>query len=124
ARLKPTPQDAQHKAWSGFTDLQKVAWNWSTVNRQCLDFMGALPEDQAMSFSSEAFFGAKSSLIHDLFNFTGSADYLPPSPDIERVMGTKHNAQQEGRFSKPKNWSDQQVRQVNDIIAPVAARLD
>ena len=123
ARIHPTRSSLSYDDWDTFTHLQKVAWNWKTVNRHCLSFMENLPDHQKMSFSSESFFKAQPSLTKTLFNFIGSSSYHPPSSDIRRVMGQKHNAQEKGQFSKPDNWSDQQVEQVNKIIAPVANKL-
>src|SRR5699024_10746293 len=110
--------------WTDFRPLQEVAWYWSAVNKRCLDFMDGLPDGQAMNFSSETLFRAELPFVQSLFNFTGSVAYHPPASDIRQIMGTKHNAQQKGRFSKPKNWNNRQIDAVNDIIAPVATKLD
>jgi hypothetical protein len=123
ARITPSKLDLSYDDWDTFTDLQKVAWNWKTVNRHCLGFMKNLPDTKGISFSSEDFFTAKSSLIESLFNFVGSENYHPPAGDIRRVMGQKHNAQKKGQFSKPSDWTDRQVEQVNKIIGPVAQKL-
>src|SRR5699024_892945 len=124
ARIKPTAQDPSHEAWTDFSPLQKVAWNWAAVNNRCLDLMDGLRDEQAMSFSSETLFRAELPLVHSLFDFAGSVAYHPSASDIRQVMGTKHNAQQKGRFSKPENWNNRQIDAVNDIIAPVATKLD
>lgn len=123
ARIRPAAADPECDNWDTFTDLQKVAWNWKTVNAHCLAFMEKLPGQQKMSLSSEVFFHAPDSLITSLFNFIGSANYHPTTAEINRVMGKKHNAQQEGRFSKPSDWTDRQVAQVNDIVGVVARKL-
>ncbi|MCW9709184.1 sulfotransferase domain-containing protein [Fodinibius salsisoli] len=124
ARIHPIQSEPDHEQWKTYTAIQKTAWNWKRVNEYCLNFMATLPQEQKMSFSSEDFFEADPSLTDPLFNFIGSSDFHPPVSDINRVMGKKHNAQKRGQFSKPSNWTDQQVEQVNAIIAPVAATLE
>lgn len=123
ARIRPTESDYNFDDWQDFTAIQKVAWNWKTVNEHCLNFMKTLPEKQTMSISSEDFFNADPLLTDPLFDFIGSESYHPPSSDINRVMGKKHNAQKKGQFSKPADWTDLQLQQVNDIITPVAKKL-
>ena len=56
-------------------------------------------------------------------DFIGPSNYQPPSNDIRGVMGQKHNAQTKGRFSKPTDWNDHKIEQVNKIVAPVAKKL-
>jgi len=124
ARITPTAQDPSRAAWTDFSPLQKVAWNWAAINKRCLDFMDRLPDGQAMSFSSESLFRAELSFVHTLFDFVGSTACHPPASDIRQIMATKHNAQQEGRFSKPKEWDNRQIEAVNDIISPVATKLN
>ena len=123
ARVHPSESDLSYDDWPNFSDLQKVAWNWKTVNRHCLRFMEKIPDEQKMSFSSESFFEAQPSLTKRLFDFIGPSNYHPPSNDIRGVMGQKHNAQTKGRFSKPTDWNDHKIEQVNKIVAPVAKKL-
>ncbi len=123
ARIEPRPEDAYHAEWNHWSEIEKVAWNWSSVNRHCLEFMQELPDEQKMVFSSETFFSADQSLINKLFHFIGSGDYRPPESDVKRVMGKKHNAQTQGSFSKPEDWTQSQFESVNRIVAPVAETL-
>lgn len=123
ARVKPRGDDVYHERWDNLTDLEKVAWNWRTVNELCLDFMNNLPDNQKLGFSSEAFFNADTNLVKNLFTFIGSDQYVPPPSDVNRVMKKKHNAQQKGQFSTPDNWTDSQVKNVNKIIANTAEKL-
>lgn len=122
ARITPNPSDAYATQWSGFTEIEKTAWNWATTNAFSLQFMEELPDTQKLQFSSEELFAADLSFMHHLFDFVGS-NYCPPETDIRRVMGQKHNAQQKGVFKKPKNWSDAKIAQVNAIIQPVVSQL-
>ncbi|SMO68043.1 sulfotransferase [Fodinibius sediminis] len=123
ARITPLSGDPLHEQWGELTNLEKVAWNWQKINHHCLTFMEQLPSEQKMNFSSEAFFQAKPELIAELFNFVESVPYHPPASDIKSVMGKKHNAQEEGTFSVPENWTSSQIKKVNAIIAPVARTL-
>jgi hypothetical protein len=123
ARIQPLPDDACHGEWENWSEIEKVAWNWSRVNAYCLEFVQELPDNQKMVFSAESFFSGDQSLINNLFHFIGSEDYRPPKSDVERVMGKKHNAQRQGSFSKPKDWRQKQLENVERIIASVAAEL-
>jgi|GEM_PF-1510256 len=123
ARLRPNNQDAIHQQWEDFSNLQKVAWNWTIVNERCLNFKASLSENQVMSLSSESLFQADPSLIYSLFSFAGSKAFHPPKAEINKVMETKHNAQNKGQFANPKDWNSGQIEQVNDIIAPIASKL-
>lgn len=124
ARIQPREDESSYyEGWKDFTDLEKVAWNWKEINKLCLDFMQDLPNHQKMSFSSEAFFNANSDLVNNLFTFIGSAYYRPPQSDVNRVMGTKYNAQKEGQFSRVTEWTTPQLKKVNSIITPVARKL-
>lgn len=123
ARIIPNPSSEYADRWETMSTLEKVAWNWAAVNEICLNFIEKLPAKQQMVFSSESLFDADPALAKNLFNFTGSSQFHPPSGDIKRVMGKKYNAQKKGSFPRPKEWTVQQVSNVNGIIRPVAQRL-
>lgn len=123
ARIEPQPDDAYHEEWTQWSAIEKVAWNWASVNQYCHEFMQELPDEQQLVFSSETFFSIDQTLIKKLFHFIGSGDYSPPASDVERVMGKKHNAQKQGAFSRPKDWTQQQLENVEQIIAPLAGQL-
>jgi hypothetical protein len=123
ARIIPAPEDPYRSQWATLSAMEKVAWYWATVNSECIQFLDQVPSHQKMSFSSERFFEAPPALIGRLFDFISSADYHPLRSDVERVMNTRYNAQKEGRFSPPTEWTDQQIGSINEIVGPVATQL-
>lgn len=123
ARIRPKTSDPHYQKWEKYSNIEKVAWNWTEVNAACIGFMERLHEEQKLSFSSECFFEAPKQLMHQLFDFVGSDQYYPSNQSINRIMGAKHNAQLEGSFSRPKDWTEEQLQKVDQIIAPVARQL-
>lgn len=123
ARIIPNPSNEYADRWEAMSTLEKVAWNWATVNEVCLNFIERLPAEQQMVFSSERLFNADLKLMENLFNFCGSSQYHPPAKNIKRVLDKKHNVQKKGSFPRPKEWTAQQISNVNSIIRPVAQRL-
>lgn len=124
ARITPNQTDDYAARWDSLTNIEKIAWNWVTINEFCLNFIEQLPPQQKMSFSSKNLFAAEPALINRLFDFTGSPRYHPPGADIKRVMGKKHNVQKQGSFPKPDNWTETQITKVDAIIASVSRRLE
>ncbi len=122
-RIVPAPSDPYFGEWDHFSHIEKVAWYWAAVNSHCIRFTEQLPDRQNMSLASEELFEAPPPLVNQLFDFIGSAGYHPPASEVRRVMGTKHNAQKKGSFSRPKDWSDKQIAQVDRIVGPVAQKL-
>src|SRR5699024_3347188 len=94
ARIQHTAQDPSHEAWTDFSPLQKVAWNWTTVNKRCVDSLDGRPTEQAMSLSTETLHRAERPFDQPPCNPTRSMAYHPPTSDTTPSMGTKHNAQQ------------------------------
>lgn len=122
-RITPTSKDDYYDEWKAFSTLEKVAWNWRTVNRHCLRFLEQLPESQKIKLSSETLFTAGKQETDRLFDFIGSSEYHPPASEIQDVLGTRYNAQKKGSFSKADNWTDEQTASVDRIIRPVAQEL-
>lgn len=122
-RIIPKASDPYYREWDSFSDIEKVAWYWASVNSHCIRFTEQLPDRQKMDLASERFFEMAPPLVDQLFSFIGSDEYHPPVSDVERTMGAKHNAQTEGSFSRPKDWTDEQMARVDRIIGPVAREL-
>ncbi|MDR8392614.1 sulfotransferase [Aliifodinibius sp. S!AR15-10] len=122
-RITPMSGDEFYDEWQSFSTIEKVAWNWRTVNQHSIDFLADLPDKQKMVLSSESLFNADKTQVDALFDFIVSADYRPSYTEAQKVLDTKHNAQKEGAFSKPGDWTDEQIAGVDRIIRPVAEQL-
>ena len=106
--LKPEHLDPSTRTpWSKLTDIQRLSWFWSTINRH-LDQGQELFGERYRRVQFEELFHANSSTRESVFQWLGIAS---PQQAEERESPAKVNASHKERCPKFANWSAEQVEQ-------------
>lgn len=120
-RITPQSGTAAHALWGSFSAFQKNLWLWHETNRWLLTILRSLPLEQTLQLHSEALFAADGQALSRLFRFAGAE--MPPTRNIERVLGKQLNAQQGGSFPPPADWDSEMVEQLHAIAGETATAL-
>lgn len=120
-RIVPRLETEWAALWQQLTPLQKNAWMWQETNAWITHFMStSLPKAQQLQVHSEDIFRGRPEVLQQLFEFA----CLPMAPEhrISRILDKKLNAQRTGEFPHPDDWTEEMLRDLNEI-AGVSARV-
>jgi hypothetical protein len=121
ARMVPRPSEPIAMMWEALSPLEKSAWYWAVINAEALAFLESLPTSRRMNLPARKLFTADQETLKALFGFI-RVD-APPSRDIKGVLGEEINAEVDGKFPLPSEWSEQDRASVRRIVETTAQAL-
>jgi hypothetical protein len=121
ARIRPRRDNDRYERWDRMSPLEKIAWYWSAVNSESLDFLESLPSQDTLGVRSEDLFARDEDCLETLFEFAESD--LPPRLMIEEILRQRLNRQSLGEPMAPTDWTEKQMRAVKSLIGVTAERL-
>lgn len=101
ARIRPKQQEMAENDWKALSPEEKIAWNWSFVNLEIMNFFELLPPWRKLTLPSVALLCMSDTALSELFTFLGGRK--PHEERIRQVLGRKLNAQKEREFSLEDN---------------------
>ncbi|MCA9050707.1 MAG: sulfotransferase [Planctomycetaceae bacterium] len=120
-RITPRMDDPFLTHWEHWTSFEKCCWYWQAVNRFSHEFVGCCEPDRCFVLPFECIKRAEVAVFQRLFDWLDVAS--PRTDEIRAVLDVRHNQQETGEFPKWADWTYEQKRQMDSIIADVARTL-
>ncbi len=120
-RIVPHPDDPAAREWPTWNAFQRTCWYWQAVNGIALHLINELPPDRSYRLASADLFDADSPALSGLFEWLGIQS--PSAQELHQRLKSPLNAQQQGAFPPPAEWSDAQWSDLERIAGPVMAAL-
>lgn len=114
---RPMPSGEEFTRWLALTRVGKLAWYWNAMNARILDQFAALPETHRRIEKIET-------LDYDCYQ--EMAAFLGYSVDASREDFEALRQRRPNAFSgvpTPADWSEQEAREFEAYVAPMAQRL-
>ncbi len=120
-RITPTADEMSIRDWQALTAFEKNVWSWAATNRWILEFTQSIPVEKSLLLKSEDLYSGSGQVATRFFDFLGVQQ--PPKKRIQRVLGQKINAQQQGDFPKFDEWSESQKETLKRVAGEVMDQL-
>lgn len=119
ARIRPVEGEGFFDQWDDMDPFEKICWYWDVYNDFAVDFCERARSSRVLSIrASELFDGEATSRI---FDFLGVR--RPPENATDEVLNKKLNAQQEGTFPEPEEWTPTMHQTLRRIASRTMERL-
>ena len=100
--LIPRKSDPIYQHWSGMHRLEKITWQWETINREIVNRTKSISSERIINVKSGDMYNNFQE-IHRIFDFIG-LDRLPDRV-IKNKIAKPVNKQKEGSYPKYDKWS-------------------
>jgi sulfotransferase family protein len=117
-RIRPRPDTPMAERWEASSPFQKNLWLWKETNDGILDFTTTLPAGRLIRVRAEDVFKAHEDTLNALFLHLSTV--LPSERRIRRVLGKRLNAQRSGTFPQPSGWSEDMIRELQEVTGATA----
>ncbi|MEX0822399.1 MAG: sulfotransferase [Rhodothermales bacterium] len=104
-RLRPEPDHAEAAGWTDRTPFEKVCWLWNETYRRIREEIDRLPDDRYVIVRFEDLVEDPDVTRH-LFDVLGLDGFDRDA--AADILNKKLNAQKQGEFPLPSDWSDEQ----------------
>jgi hypothetical protein len=104
-RLRPREGTPEFQLWDQFGPFEKVCWLWNDTYQRIRDISRNLGPDRVQFLRLEDLI-ADPAVVSELFDFFGLNGYNPYA--IKSLMAKKLNAQKQGDFPAPQDWTQTQ----------------
>lgn len=119
ARVRPVKGEEFFDRWDEMSPFKKICWYWRVYNDFALDFCEQVSSSRTLIVrASELFEGSAVSRIFDFLNVQ-----RPCSKAVEEVLSKKLNAQREGTFPEPEEWTPSMHQTLRGIAGQTMERL-
>lgn len=120
-RITPTADEMSIGDWQTLNAFEKNVWSWAATNRWILEFTDSAPKGNSLLLKSEDLYSGNGNAATQFFDFLGVEQ--PSEKSIQRVLGQKINAQQQGDFPKFEQWSESQKDTLKRVAGEVMDQL-
>jgi hypothetical protein len=105
-RIVPRADDPVRAQWNALDPLAKNAWLWAETNRFIMSFLSELHSARHIRVRAEDMFAADPPTLDAIFGLLGRK--TPDMEVVESILAAPMNAQIDGRFPRPADWSPAQ----------------
>lgn len=116
-RLRPAVGDEDSPVWDRMSPFEKVCWLWARTYREIGAMAERIGAERVRILRMEDLV-RRPETVKDVFAFLGLNGY--DEVTIRKIRSQKFNAQTQGEFPKPKQWTDEDHETLWRICGPVA----